>query len=185
MSQQATGKVEKAEKPAANSMRIIKVEKITLNIGAGKSTEVLEKGQKLIKNITGTDPVKTYTNKRIPTWGLRPGLPIGCKLTLRKSVAKEMLIKLLQAKDSQLKEGQFDNEGNIAFGIHEYIDIPGVNYDPDIGIMGLEVCVTLERPGLRIKRRKALRRKIPVSHKISRQESVEFMKKEFNLKVVS
>lgn len=168
-----------------NNMKNIKVEKITLNVGAGKSTEVLEKGQKLIKNIAGIPPVKTYTNKRIPTWGLRPGLPIGCKLTLRKGRARELLVKLLQAKDNQLKPTQFDNEGNIAFGIHEYIDIPGVNYDPEIGIMGLEVCVTLERPGFRVKRRRTRRGRIPASHKISKNDSIDFMKREFNVKVMS
>jgi len=71
----------------------------------------------------------------------------------------------------------------VAFGIHEYIDIPGVKYDPKIGIMGLEVCVTLERPGYRIKRRRLLARKIPARHRVSRQEAVEFMSKNFDLKV--
>ena len=68
-------------------MQAIKVEKITLNIGAGKDQTKLERGILLLKNITGIDPVKTFTNKRIPTWGLRPGLPIGCKITLRKEKA--------------------------------------------------------------------------------------------------
>ena len=60
-----------------NKMREIRIEKITLNIGAGKDVGKLEKGVKLLKNITGINPVKTVTQKRIPTWGLRPGLPIG------------------------------------------------------------------------------------------------------------
>ena len=83
-----------------NPMKSIKIEKITLNIGSGTNVAKLEKGMKLIQNLTGKPPVKTFTNKRIPTWGLRPGLPIGCKLTLRKSPAREILSRLLQAKEN-------------------------------------------------------------------------------------
>ena len=110
-----------------NPMRAIRIEKVTLNIGAGKDQTKLEKGMLLLKNITGINPVKTVTKKRIPNWGIRPGLPIGCKLTLRKQKAKEILLRLLDAKNNTLQEFQFDNKGNIAFGIHEYIDIPSAN----------------------------------------------------------
>ncbi len=165
-----------------NPMRSIRIEKVTLNIGVGKSPDKLDKGIKLIKNITGIMPVKTFTNKRIPSWGLRPGLPIGCKLTLRGQKAKELLIRLLKAKDNKLNTKQFDNEGNIAFGIQEYIDIPGVNYDPEVGIMGLEVCITLERPGFRVKKRKIRKAKVGV-HKIRKEEAITFMKDEFNAKM--
>ena len=89
---------------------------------------------------------------------------------MRKDRAIKLLQKLLEAVDNKLRENQFDSNGNVAFGIHEYIDIPGVKYDPKIGIMGLEVCVTLERPGYRIKRRRLLARKIPARHRVSRQE---------------
>ena len=166
-----------------NIMKGIRIEKVTLNVGAGKDQNKLEKGILLLKNITGIDPVKTFTNKRIPSWGLRPGLPIGCKLTLRKKKAEEILLRLLDAKDSQLSLHQFDKEGNIAFGVHEYIDVPGVKYDPKIGIMGFEVCVTLERPGFRIKRRRIMKRKISNKHRIKKEEVIEFMKKKFNVKV--
>ncbi len=166
-----------------NQMRNIKIEKVTLNVGAGKDLNKLEKGAKLLKTITGIDPVKTITSKRIPSWGLRPGLPIGCKITLRKEKAVEILKRLIEAKDNLLKESQFDTNGNLAFGIHEYIDIPGMEYDPDIGIMGFEVCVTLERPGFRIKRRKLNKRKIRKNHSITKQEAIELMKKEFNMKI--
>ena len=164
-------------------MRQIRIEKVTLNIGAGRSPERLEKGIKLLKDMSGVKPVKTITNKRIPAWNLRPGLPIGCKVTLRGEKAKELLKRLLQAKDNKLSGEQFDEQGNIAFGIHEYIDIPGVRYDPEIGIMGLEVCVTLERPGFRIKRRRIKRRKIGSRQRIPKQDALDFMKKEFNIGV--
>lgn len=164
-------------------MKNISIEKVTLNIGAGKDQARLEKGLVLLKSITDATPIKTITSKRIQEWGLRPGLPIGCKLTLRKDSAAKMLQRLLEAVDNRLREKQFDHNGNIAFGIHEYIEIPGVKYDPKIGIMGLEVCVTLERPGFRIKRRRLLPRKVPARHRISKQEAIDFMSSNFNTKV--
>ncbi len=164
-----------------NLMRKIVVDKLTFNFGSGKDQAKLEKGMLLIKHITGKDPVKTLTNKRIPGWGLRPGLPVGCKLTVRGGKAKEMLTRLLKAKKNQLKKSQFDNNGTVAFGIHEYIDIPGVEYEPKIGIMGLEVCVTLKRPGFRIKDRKLKKAKIHKRHRINREEAIMFMQKEYNV----
>ncbi len=166
-----------------NPMRQISVEKVTLNIGAGKDQTKLEKGMKLIESITGYKPVKTFTKKRIQEWGLRPGLPIGCKLTLRKEKALELLKRLLEAKDNTLQESNLDNEGNISFGISEYIDVPGVKYDPDIGIMGFQVCVTLKRNGFRIRHRILKRRTIPKKHRIRKEEAIDFMKNTFNLGV--
>ena len=166
-----------------NKMRQPRIEKLTLNIGAGNDQKKLEKGVSLIKAITGIDPVKTITQKRIPNWGLRPGLPFGCKLTLRKAAALELLKRLLTAKENKLKPTQFDQGGNLSFGIQEYIDIPGVAYDPKIGIMGLEVCVTLERPGYRIKRRRIQQKKIPRRHLVTREEAIAFMQQAFNVKV--
>lgn len=164
-------------------MRSIKVEKLTLNIGAGKDQAVLEKGMILLQNITGFPPVKTVTQKRIANWGLRPGLPIGCKITFRKQKAEELAKRLLAACNNTLSEVNFDENGNVSFGIHEYIDIPQVKYDPKIGIMGLQVSLTLQRPGFRIKRRKIMKRKIPRKHTINKKEAIIFMKNNFAVKL--
>ncbi len=166
-----------------NPMQSPRIEKLTLNIGAGKDQNKLEKGVSLIKTITGIEPMKTITNKRIPSWGVRPGLPIGCKLTLRKEKAVEILKRLLEAKDRKLKPSQFDEAGNISFGIHEYIDIPGVTYDPKIGVIGLQVCVTLEKPGHRIKRRRLKQKRVPRKHMVSKDEAMSFMQEAFGVKV--
>src|SRR3989304_5124160 len=93
---------EKQKAKKDNPMTKIRVEKLTLNIGAGKDQVVLNKGVKLIKSITGLDPVKTVTQKRIPSWGLRPGLPIGCKITMRGKKVDELVPKLLAARDKKL-----------------------------------------------------------------------------------
>ena len=136
-----------------------------------------------IEKISNKKPVTTKTLKRIPTWGLRPNLQIGTKVTLRGAEAEQLLLRLLQAVENKLKPASFDSFGNFAFGIHEYIDIPGVEYDVDIGIIGLEVAVTLERPGFRIKRRRLLRRRIPMRHRITREEAIDFIRSKFNTKI--
>jgi large subunit ribosomal protein L5 len=164
-------------------MREVRIEKLTINIGCGKDQSKLDKAVELLKSISGKVPVKTYTQKRIQEWGLRPGLPIGTKITLRKDEAAEMLRRLLDARDFRLVESQFDENGNISFGVHEYIDIPGVKYDPKIGIMGLQACVTLERPGFRIKRRKVFQKRLPRKQRITRLEAIDFMTKNFSIKM--
>ena len=164
-------------------MRTIKIEKVTLNIGAGKNIELLKKGLRLLQKITEVKPVQTFTQKRIPTWGLRPGLPIGCKVTLRNGNVKDMIMRLLDAKANILEETNFDDNGSISFGIPEYIDIKDVKYDPEIGIIGLQVCITLQRPGFRIKRRKMYQKRVPKKHRINRQESIAFMQKEFKVEI--
>lgn len=166
-----------------DKMKQIKVEKVTLNVGAGKDQRVLDKGVKLLKNLTGIDPVKTITNKRIQGWGLRPGLPIGCKITLRKEDAENIIPRLIYSKDNVLKEEYFDDNGNISFGIQEYVDIKDAKYDTEIGMMGLQASITLTRPGFRVKKRKIRSSTIPQRHKISKEEAMDFMKKTYSVKV--
>jgi len=167
-----------------NPMRNLKIEKLTLNIGAGKDQARLEKGMKLLKNITGVQPLKNVTQKRIQAWGLRPGLPVGTKITIRGEKARELIDRLLQAKERKLKPNNFDNEGNVAFGIHEYIDVPGVKYDPEIGITGFQICITLERPGYNLKKRRLHSMPIPKRHRITKQDAIDFMQKQFNISVI-
>jgi len=157
-----------------NPMKGIRIEKITLNIGVGKSEADLKKGLKLLQKLSPIKPVKTVTKKRIPGWGLRPGLAIGCKVTVRKE-CKELLMNLVAARDNILIEKNFDNNGNFSFGVPEYIDIKGLDYDPDLKIMGLEAAVTLYRPGYRITKRRIKTSKMGKEHKITKEEAMAFV----------
>jgi large subunit ribosomal protein L5 len=166
------------------SMCDLKIEKITLNVGAGKDQALLEKGMKLLKLLTGIDPIKTVTKKRIPSWGLRPGLPVGCKITIRdKKKINDMIMRLLKAKEQKLPLSCFDDYGNVSFGLHEYIDIPGIEYDPDIGIIGFEISITFEKSGYSIKRKSFGKKKIGKKHLIKREETMAFMKENFNVDI--
>jgi large subunit ribosomal protein L5 len=166
-----------------NRMKEIRVEKVTLNVGAGKDQKVLEKAVKLLNNLAGIPPVRTITNKRLQAWGLRPGLPIGCKLTLRGEEAEKMIPRLLHAKDGLLKETCFDDYGNISFGIQEYMDIKEAKYDPEIGMMGLQASVTLARPGYRVKNRKLKPSNVSPEHRVKKEEAMNFMKEKYSVKI--
>jgi len=174
---------DKNTKEKENLMREIKISKLTINIGAGKDQANLKKAISVVNSITGKEPVKTITQKRIAAWGIRPGLPIGCKLTLRKNQIPELLKRLLSARDNILSEKCFDDFGNISFGIKEHIDIPGTNYDPKIGILGLQASITLKRPGFRVKDRRLKKSKVGHNHIIIRQEAINFMKKNYNVQI--
>ena len=164
-------------------MQSILIDKITLNMGIGNSGEILDKALVLLEEISGAKPIKTVSKKRIPTWGIRPGLPIGCKVTLRGEKTEKLLRRLLQAVNNNLNKSQFDEYGNFSFGIKEYIDIPEVKYHVEIGIIGLEVSVTMKKPGLRVKIRKIKRNNIPRKQMPSQEEVIKYMQEKFGVTV--
>lgn len=166
-----------------NKMKEIGVEKVTVNMGVGATGAELEKAVTILKAITGATPVKTLCKVKQPAWGLRPGLPIGTKVTLRKEKAAMFLKDALSAKDNHLPAKSFDNYGNFAFGIKEYIDMPKVKYDPKLGIRGFDVLVALKRPGFRVKRRKLEKKRVPKRHCIKKDDSMDFVKQAFGVQV--
>ena len=163
-------------------MRNIKIEKLTVNIGCGESGEKLEKARKLLSELVDKKVVITKTSKRT-TFGMAKGRPIGCKITLRGNDAKEFLERAFEAVDKKILKRVFDSSGNFSFGIREHIDIPGVNYDPEIGIFGMDVTVTLERPGYSI-RRKKISHKIGKKHLIKPEESMEWIVKNYGVEII-
>ena len=168
---------------SANPMREVLLEKVTLNIGAGESGPKLEKSKAILEKIAGRKAVEGVTRKRT-TFNVPQGQAIGVKVTFRGKAAEEMLKRMLHTKDNKLKFSSFDSTGNVSFGVHEYINIPGVKYDPAIGIMGMDVCITLKRRGYRIKKRKLRYASVGKGHQIKPQDAMEFMKSKFGVQLV-
>lgn len=158
-------------------MRNEKIEKITLNIGCGTKTS-LDHAKIVLERISDRKVVITRTAKRT-TFNVPKNKPIGCKVTIRKDT-EDFLKRMLAAKENKLKESNFDSTGNFSFGIREYIDVPGTDYDPKIGVLGFDVCVTLERPGYRVKR-KRLGQKLGKNHRITKEDAMKFVKDKFNV----
>lgn len=167
----------------SNPMQNPRIGKVTLNIGVGDSGERLGKAEQLLTKLTDRKPTRTFSKHKIPTWNIRKGEPVGCKVTLRGEKANELLKRTLYAKNNVLRPGCFGVDGNVSFGIHEYIDIQGLKYDPIIGIFGLNVTVNLELAGYRNARRSRRNVAIPQKARVSREAAMEFIKDNFGVKI--
>ena len=167
-----------------NSMKRIFVSKVVLNMGVGKSGEPIEIGKKTLSQITGKKPNTRNAKKSERDWGIRKGEPIGVAVTVRDNDAIELLKRLLVTKDNKINTRSIDNEGNISFGIKEHIDIPGIKYDPKIGILGLEVSISLARSGFNIRVRSRNKAKVGRKHRISKDDSIKFLTENFGVQIV-
>lgn len=157
-------------------MRNIKIEKIVL--GVGGTGDNLEKGVKLLELITEKKSSRRISTKRIPALGVRPKLEVGAIVTIRKEPEK-ILKRMLSAIDNRLRKKQI-SENNFSFGIKEYIEIPGIEFQRDIGIMGLDVTVVFKRTGRRVALRKIKTGKIPKRRQvITKEEIIKFMEDNF------
>jgi len=166
-----------------NLMKEIRLEKVVLNMGVGKSGESIEIAKKALEQISGEKPNSRNAKKAQRDWGVRKNEPIGVAVTVRNNSAKELLKKLFEAKGNNVKRKSIDKNGNLSFGILEHIDIPGIKYDPKIGILGLNVTVNLTRPGFNIKLRSKHKAKVGKTHKITPDEAKDYLTKEFGVNV--
>ncbi len=164
-------------------MKRISVDKIVINIGVGKSGEPIEKAKKALLELTGQQPAVRGAKKTVRDFGIHKGEPIGTIVTLRREPALEFLKRVIAAKRNVLKASSFDNYGNISLGIHEHIDIPGTKYNPEIGIFGMDVNVVLSRPGYRIAKKSRKSAQIGRTHRINKEEAIDFFKQEFGAEV--
>ena len=167
-----------------NPMKRPFLEKIVLNIGVGAGGEELERATTVLETITGRKAVKTMSKKNIKEFNLRIGRPIGTKVTVRGKEAEKLLKRLLIVTNNKLLRKSFDNYGNFGFGITEHISIPGIEYDTEVGLYGLDVCGKIVRPGMRVKFRRNKRSKISKHHYVSKLEAQEFLNKKFNVSIV-
>ena len=160
------------------------IEKVTINIGVGEAGERLSKAESVISSITEQKPVRTLSKTTNKDLALRKRMPIGCKVTLRSEKAKDFLKQALQTRDNKIADYSFDDQGNLSFGIPDHTLFKSQKYDPNIGIFGMDVCVTMQMPGYRVKRRRIARAHIPHKHRVTKPETIEFFKKEFDVEVI-
>ena len=161
-----------------------RIEKVVVNLNVGKSGEPLEKAFKVLKEIAGQNPVKKNAKSSIRDFGIRKGEPIACVVTLRRQPAIDFLKKVLPVIDNKISRSSFDEFGNFAFGLKEHIEIAGVKYDPDVGIFGMDICVTLNRPGDRVRDRRKRKAKVGHKHMLTPEESVLFTKQTLGVEIV-
>ncbi len=165
-------------------MKKITLEKVVLNMGVGKSGDVIDIAKRALEQISGKKPSTRNAKSQQRDWGVRKGEPIGVAVTVRGEDAIALLKRLLESKGNSLKGKSFDNFGNFSFGINEHIDIPDVKYEPSIGILGLGISITLSRPGYGIRKRSKHKASVGKSHIITNEEAKDYLVKEFGVTIV-
>jgi large subunit ribosomal protein L5 len=164
-------------------MRDIYIDKVVVHMGVGESGEKLVKAENIMKTITGQTSIRTIAKMTQPAFSIRKGAPIGCKVTLRGKTARDFFATAVGILNKTVFESQFDKSGNISFGLEEHTDFPGMSYDPQIGIFGMDVNVVLERKGIRITRRRVARKKLPAAQRVSKQDAIAFLKQDYQVEV--
>lgn len=167
----------------AYPMREPLISKIVVDICAGGGEE-MGKASTILEQLTDQTPVRSKARQTVREFGIRKNEAIAVRVTLRHKKAEEFLIKALKAKENVLLIKNWDLDGNFAFGIGEHIDIPGVKYDPQLGIQGMNITICIERPGFRVKRRRRRRNKIPYRHRLTPEESMVFIKNKFGVEIL-
>ena len=137
-----------AEFGYSNPMQVPRLEKIVLNMGVGEATGDQKKLDSAVAELTliaAQKPVKTVAKKAIAGFKIRKGLPIGCKVTLRKARMYEFLDRLVtialpRVRDFRGIQGKgFDGRGNFAMGLKEQIIFPEINYDRVEDVRGMDI----------------------------------------------
>lgn len=164
-------------------MKRIYIEKVVVNIGVGEGGERLEKARALLEELTGQKPSVRKAKKSIKEWNVRRGEPIAVAVTLRRDKAVQFLARALTAVNNRVKASSFDDRGNICFGIKEHIMLPGVKYDPAVGVWGMDVCIRLAKPGLRVQLRRRRRSEVGKDQIVTREEAIEFFQKILGVQV--
>lgn len=152
------------------------IEKVVVHCCVGEAGEELENAEKILKDLTGRQPALLRAKKTVQGFGIHKGQPIGWKITLRGNEAFSFLKRVLEVYDKTVWKGNIDERGNLSFGVEEHQEIPGAEYDPELGIIGFDVNIALARPGYRVKKRKERAQSIPKRHKVEKEDAVLFFK---------
>ena len=164
-----------------HEMRQPAVEKVVVHMGVGRGGEPLARAEEILAEITGQTPVRTVAEETVQDFEVRAGDPIGAKVTLRGDEAEAFLETALSF--TEVSRSQFDETGNFSFGVEEHTAFPSQEYDPEIGIYGLDVTVNLVRPGYRVAKRDKVSRSIPSRHRLSAEDAMAFLEANYELEV--
>ena len=157
---------------------------LIINSCVGESGPRFERAKEILRQITNKEPVERYAKKTVRGFGIRKGENIAVKVTLRNSKARDIIERLMIERDYKILKKSFDDHGNVSFGVSEHINVPGMKYDPNIGIFGFDVSIRLVRPGYRVRTRKIKRARIPRKQYVSKEETMLFMEEEFKAEIV-
>jgi len=168
----------------SNTMRTPVIDKVIVHMGVGESGQHLVNAEEILRTITGQAVVRCFAKRTLPAFAIKKKEPIGCKVTLRGQKAQEFLEIALGIVEKSLVKSQLDSLGNVSFGIEEHTDFPGMRYDPNIGVFGMDVTVVIKRPGERICKRRIATRKIPTNHRVTVEDAIAFLNESYGVEVI-
>ena len=164
-----------------HEMREPRIEKVVVHMGVGQGGRELANAEDILAEITDQQPVRTTAKETVGEFDIREGDPIGAKVTLRDEEAESFLETAIPLVD--LSKSQFDDTGNFSFGVEEHTDFPSQEYDPNIGIYGLDVTVNMVRPGYRVAKRDKASRSIPSNHRLTPDDAVAYVEAAYDVEV--
>ena len=135
----------------ANRMEVPRITKITLNMGVGEAVadkKVMENARADMEKIAGQRPLTTLARKSVAGFKIRDGMPVGCKVTLRRERMYEFLDRLVNIAIPRIRDFRglnpksFDRNGNYSMGVSEQIIFPEINYDEIDALRGMDITIT-------------------------------------------
>ena len=134
-----------------NPMEVPKITKITVNMGVGGAVtdkKIMENARADLERITGQRPVTRVARKSVASFKIRDGMPVGCKVTLRRERMYEFLDRLVNIAIPRIRDFRglnprsFDRQGNYSMGVQEQIIFPEINYDEIDALRGMDIVIT-------------------------------------------
>lgn len=135
----------------ASVMQVPRLEKITLNMGVGEAIadkKILQNAMDDMQKISGQKPIITYARKSIAGFKIREGMPVGCKVTLRRERMFEFLDRLITIAIPRIRDFRglnpraFDGRGSYSMGVREQIIFPEIDYDKIDALRGMDITIT-------------------------------------------
>merc|ERR1712130_492945 len=165
-----------------NVMKKIFCDKLIINIAVGESGDRLTKAVRVLQQLSDQTPVENVARYTVRTFGIRRNEKIACHVTVRGEKATDLIERGLKITDYEISAKHFSASGNFGFGINEHIDL-GLKYDPATGIYGMDFYIVLRRAGYNVAKKKAKRGRIAPSHKVTKEDAMEFVRQTFNAEI--
>merc|ERR1712159_714709 len=160
-------------------MRKVQCDKLIINIAVGESGDRLTKAVRVLQQLSDQTPVENYARYTVRTFGIRRNEKIACHVTIRGEKATDLIERGLKITDYEISAKHFSDSGNFGFGVNEHIDL-GLKYDPATGIYGMDFYVVLRRAGFRVSKKKG---RIGVSHLVTKEDAMEWVRQTFNAEI--
>merc|ERR1712170_285411 len=162
-----------------NTNRDVICDKLIINIAVGESGDRLTKAVRVLQQLSDQTPVDNYARYTVRTFGIRRNEKIACHVTVRGDKAMDLIERGLKITDYEISAKHFSETGNFGFGVNEHIDL-GLKYDPATGIYGMDFYVVLKRAGFNVPKKKAKRGRMGVSHRVTKEDAMEWVRQTFN-----